>query len=63
MVDEQIYENVHVLENEPVFTKDVLHAVSDRLMAMDIVASLEDRKFIRDQIAAEYLERHYQLVG
>ena len=63
MVDEQIYENVHVLENEPVFTKDVLHAVSDRLMAMDIAASLEDRKFIRDQIAAEYLERHYQLVG
>ena len=36
---------------------------SDRLYEMNIAASIADRKFIRDRIAAEYLGRYYELVG
>ena len=38
-------------------------SVSDRLYEMNIAASIADRKFIRDRIAAEYLGRYYELVG
>ena len=63
MVDERLYWNVNVLQNEPVFSQDVLRDVSDRLYEMNISASIADRKFIRDRIAAEYLGRYYELVG
>ena len=63
MVDERLYWNVNVLQNEPVFNQDVLRDVSDRLYEMNIAASIADRKFIRDRIAAEYLGRYYELVG
>ena len=63
MVDERLYWNVNVLQNEPVFNQDVLRDVSDRLYEMNITASIDDRKFIRDRIAAEYLGRYYELVG
>ena len=63
MVDERLYWNVNVLQNEPVFNQDLLRDVSDRLYEMHIAASIADRKFIRDRIAAEYLGRYYELVG
>lgn len=63
MIDERLYWNVNVLQNEPVFSQDVLRDVSDRLYEMNISASIADRKFIRDRIAAEYLGRYYELVG
>ena len=63
MVDERLYWNVNVLQNEPVFNQDLLRDVSDRLYEMHIDASIADRKFIRDRIAAEYLGRYYELVG
>lgn len=58
MVDDQIYYNVQVLQNEPVFTQDILRAVSTKLMEMNIQADREDRLFIRNQIAQEYLNTY-----
>lgn len=58
MVDDQIYLNVQILHNKPVFDQDILRAVSDRLMDMDIDATLDDRKFIRNQISNEYLNTY-----
>lgn len=63
MVDEKLYYNVYVLNNEPVFSADVLAAVSTKLYEMNINASIEDRKFIRDKIAKEYLGRAYELAS
>ena len=58
MIDERLYNDVHILDNEPVFNQEVLRDVSLKLMEMDIKASLEDRKFIRQQIAEEYLSTY-----
>ena len=55
MIDETIYYNVHILGNPPVFNQEVLRQVSLKLQEMNIKASLEDRKFIQQQIAEEYL--------
>ncbi len=55
MIDDAIYYNVNVLGNEPVFNQDVLRAVSVKLQEMNIAASLDDRKFIQQKIAEEYL--------
>lgn len=64
MIDERIWNGGNlVLENEPSFNQDVLRDVSERLFAMNIDASIEDRKFIRRHIAEEYLQRHRQLAG
>ena len=62
MIDDTIYYNVNVLGNQPVFDQAVLRAVSLKLNEMDIKASLDDRKFIRQQIAEEYLA-DYDIAG
>ena len=61
MVDERLYWNVNVMENEPVFNQDVLRSVSEKLLELKITASREDRLFIRDRISEEYLNRYYEL--
>ena len=61
MVDERLYWNVNVMENEPVFNQDVLRSVSEKLLELNISASREDRLFIRDRISEEYLNRYYEL--
>jgi type I restriction enzyme, R subunit len=58
MIDDAIYYNVNILGNEPVFNQDVLKAVSVKLYEMNIDASLEDRKFVQQKIAEEYLDAY-----
>lgn len=58
MIDETIYNNVHILGNAPVFNQQVLQKVSVKLQEMNIKASLDDRRFIRQQIAEEYLSAY-----
>ena len=59
MIDDVVYYKVQVLGNEPVFNQDVLQAVSVKLREMNIAASLDDRKFIRQKIAEEYLGAYH----
>lgn len=61
MIDEKIYENVHILGNSFSFNQDVMQAVSLKLFDMKIEASISDRKFIQRQIAEEYLASYEQL--
>lgn len=61
MIDDRLYYNYHALENEPVFTTDVMRDVSTRLYEMNISASIDDRKFIRNQIVTEYMGRYNEL--
>lgn len=58
MIDDMIYLDVQKLNNKPVFDQDVLRSVGERLMEMNIKASLDDRKFIRNQISNEYLNTY-----
>ena len=58
VIDDVVYYKVQILGNEPVFNQDVLKAVSEKLQEMNIVASLDDRKFIRQKIAEEYLDAY-----
>lgn len=60
-IDELIYLNVNVMSNENAFNQDVLSAVSKKLISLGIEASLDDRKFIRNQISSEYLSRYSEL--
>ena len=60
-IDALIYLNINVLANESSFNQDVLAAVSQKLVQLGIEASLEDRKYIRNHIASEYLNRYAEL--
>jgi type I restriction enzyme R subunit len=60
-IDALIYLNINVLANENSFNQDVLAAVSQKLVQLGIEASLEDRKYIRNHIAAEYMNRYAEL--
>lgn len=62
MVDDTIYYNVQVLQNKPVFDQGILRSVSNKLMEMNIDATLDDRKFIRNQISYEYLNTYIYAV-
>jgi len=59
-IDERVYHNIRVMDNEEAFNKDVLALVSQKLVEMMIDATLEDRKFIRNQIAGEYILQYNQ---
>ena len=60
-IDALIYLNINVLSNESSFNQDVLAAVSQKLVQLGIEASLDDRKYIRNHIAAEYMNRYAEL--
>jgi len=63
MVDDRLYLDVNIVQNEPAFNQDVLRDVSDRLFQMNIHATIDDRKFIRDRIAAEYFDNYLKQAG
>lgn len=60
-IDALVYLNINVLANESSFNQDVLAAVSRKLVQLGIEAPLEDRKYIRNHIAAEYMNRYAEL--
>lgn len=54
-IDKIVYYNVLVLDNSSGFNQDVLQAVSLQLNKAGIKATIEDRKFIQQHIAQEYI--------
>ena len=54
-IDKIVYYNVLVLDNSSGFNQDVLQAVSLQLNKAGIKASIDDRKFIQQHIAQEYI--------
>jgi len=60
-IDALIYLNVNVLANESSFNQQVLSAVSKKMFELGIESTLDDRKYIRNHIANEYLNRYNEL--
>lgn len=59
-VDDKLFLNINVLDNEDVFQRDVLAVVGNQLLSLQIKANLDDRKYIRNLIAGEYLQQYHQ---
>lgn len=57
-IDEQIFFNVHILNNEAAFSQDVLKDISLTLIAGGIAAPVSDKKAIRREIVNEYMARY-----
>ena len=60
-IDALIYLNVNVLANESSFNQQVLAAVSKKMYDLGIESTLDDRKYIRNHIANEYLNLYNEL--
>ena len=59
-IDQMIFFNQGILNNEAAFDRDVLALVSEKMLEMEIAASLADRKFIQREIADEYYAQYAQ---
>ena len=59
-IDQMIFFNQGILNNEAAFDRDVLALVSAKMLEMKIAASLADRKFIQREIADEYYAQYTQ---
>ena len=59
-IDQMIFFNQGILDNEAAFDRDVLALVSAKMLEMEIAASLADRKFIQREIADEYYAQYTQ---
>jgi len=62
-IDQMIFFNQDILNNEAAFDRDVLALVSAKMLEMKIAASLADRKFIQHEIAGEYYAQYTQTCG
>ena len=62
-IDQMIFFNQDILNNEAAFDRDVLALVSAKMLEMKIAASLADRKFIQHEIAGEYYAQYTQTGG
>ena len=56
-IDNMIYLNSHIVDNEYAFKRDVLAIIGSKLVDMGIPATLSDRKFINNLITAEYFQQ------
>ena len=56
-IDNMIYLNSHIVDNEDAFKRDVLAIIGSKLVDMGIPATLSDRKFINNLITAEYFQQ------
>ena len=57
-IDNQIYFNIHILNNEEAFGQDVLKDISWTLQGNGIIAPVSDKKTIRREIVNEYMARY-----
>lgn len=60
-IDDKLYRNVHSIENENKFHQDVLAMVGNTLLKVDVQASLEERRFIKNLIADEYINQYHRM--
>lgn len=57
-IDNRLFLNINILNNEEAFKRDILAIVGKELFSMNIRADLQDRKFINNLITTEYLEQN-----
>ena len=55
VIDDELFRNINLLENEPMFKKDVLYKVANTLRDNNILLSSNDRNYISELISKEYL--------
>ena len=55
VIDDELFRNINLLENEPMFEKDVLYKVANVLRDNNIQLSSNDRNYISGLISKEYL--------
>lgn len=60
-IDNMLYLNSHIVDNEDAFKRDVLAIIGSKLVDMGIPATLSDRKFINNLITAEYFQQRNYL--
>lgn len=60
-IDNMIYLNSHIVDNEDAFKRDVLAIIGSKLVDMGIPATLSDRKFINNLITAEFFQQRNYL--
>ena len=56
-IDEMLYANINILDNEAAFQQNVLALIGKRLLDMNIKADIKDRKYINNLITSEYLQQ------
>ncbi|MCR4769421.1 MAG: DEAD/DEAH box helicase family protein [Bacteroidaceae bacterium] len=57
-IDNMLFLNINILNNEEAFKRDILAIVGKELIGMNIRADLQDRKYINNLITAEYLGQY-----
>lgn len=57
-IDQMIFLDINILDNEPAFQQDVLAIIGKELLEMNIRADIKDRKYINNLITTEYLQQH-----
>ena len=56
-IDNMLFANINILDNETVFQQDVLSRISIQLNDMNIHADIQARKYLGKLIATEYLQQ------
>ena len=57
-IDNMLFLNINILNNEEAFKRDILAIVGKELINMNIRADLQDRKYINNLITSEYLGQY-----
>lgn len=57
-IDNMLFLNINILNNEEAFKRDILAIVGKELIGMNIRADLQDRKYINNLITSEYLGQY-----
>ncbi len=56
-IDNMIFLNINILDNEDAFKRDVLAIIGHKLIDLGIKATLPDRKYINNLITTEYFQQ------
>lgn len=56
-IDNQVFLNENILENEEAFKRDLLAIVGNELYELGIESELKDRNYINNLISSEYLHQ------
>lgn len=57
-IDQMLFLNINILNNEEAFKRDILSIVGKELIGMGIKSDLQDRKYINNLITTEYLQQY-----
>ena len=60
-IDQLIWLNIHILDNEGTFNQKVLSEVSRKMLDLGIESTVGDRKYITNHITTEYAARYAEL--